>query len=255
MIPSLFLAHGTPLLLTEENPYTLFLENYVQQLPRPSAILIFSAHWESGEQAVTACRQNGIIYDFAGGPDELYQMTYSAPGEIELSDRIMTLLSKIGIYSVLDDTRRLDHGAWVPLKIMYPNADIPVIALSIDPELPLSYQYEIGKTLAKLREEDVLIIGSGGTSHNLEQFQYNIGVAEGWTVRFEEWLEDKVLKWDIESLFNFKSLAPYASLAVPTMEHFIPFIIAMGLGHQEKQAKLLHRSYQYGNLSLTAWRF
>ncbi len=255
MMPSLFLSHGTPLLALENNSYTAFLKEYMKAMKKPAAIVILSAHWESEEQLISAVRKHQVIYDFVGFSEEIFKITYPAPGCLELSDRILTLLSRIDIWGELDDRRPLDHGAWGLLHIMYPEADIPIVSLSINPELPLNKQYEIGKALRDLKEENVLIIGSGGIVHNFTHIQKDMNVAEGWAINFENWVEGKIRNWDLEALFNYEHDAPYSMDAVPTKEHFIPLIIAMGAGDEHKKAALLHRTFQYGNLSLTAWKF
>ncbi|RFU65390.1 DODA-type extradiol aromatic ring-opening family dioxygenase [Peribacillus glennii] len=255
MLPSLFLAHGTPTLALEKHAYAEFLKDYASGLPIPKAIVILSAHWESREQTVTAVQKHGIIHDFTGFSEELYHITYPAPGMIELADDILSLLAHAGVFALLDNRRPLDHGAWVPLHIMYPEADIPVIPLSINPSLPNKRQYEIGMALAELRNKDVLIIGSGGIVHNPEEFRMDMDVAEGWAVYFEEWVEKKICNWDLQDLFDYETKAPFAMSAVPTKEHFAPLLIAMGTGHENKDPRLLYRSFELGNLSLTAWEF
>jgi 4,5-DOPA dioxygenase extradiol len=255
MMPSLFLSHGTPLLALEKNSYTSFLKEYMKVMNKPTAIVILSAHWESKEQLISAVSKHEVIYDFAGFPEEIYQVTYPASGCLELSDKILTLLSKIGVLGELDDRRPLDHGAWGLLHIMYPEADIPIVSLSISPDLPFAKQYEIGKVLGDLKKSNVLIIGSGGIVHNFNHIQEDMHVAEGWAISFEEWVEEKIMNWDMETLVNYEQMAPYSKDAVPTKEHFIPLVIAMGSGDDNKKPKLLHRTFQYGNLSLTAWQF
>ncbi|MGE7759883.1 dioxygenase family protein [Peribacillus sp. NPDC097895] len=255
MMPSLFLSHGTPLLALEKNSYTSFLKDYMKDMNKPAAIVILSAHWESEEQLISAVKKHEVIYDFVGFPEEIFQITYPAPGCLELSDQILTLLSKIDVWGELDERRPLDHGAWGLLHIMYPKADIPIVSLSINPDLPLDKQYEIGKALRELKESNVLIIGSGGIVHNFTHLQKDMLVAEGWAINFENWVEDKIMNWDLESLFNYEQIAPFSTDAVPSKEHFIPLVIAMGSGDDSKKAALLHRTFQYGNLSLTAWKF
>ena len=151
--------------------------------------------------------------------------------------------------------RPLDYGSWVPLHMMYPKADIPVISLSINPNLSFQRQYEIGKSLASLKEENVLIIGSGGLVHNLEHIQYEMNIVEGWAIHFIEWMEGKILKWDLEDLFQFQQKAPFALDAVPQIEEIIPLMIVMGAGDNERNPKMLHRSFQFGNISLSALEF
>lgn len=255
MQPSLFLSHGTPWLAVKENSYTEFLKEYVSKHERPSAIVMISSQWSSNEQAVSAVKKHGVSYDFTGCPNEVYTITYPAVGNLELSDRILTLLSKIGVFGEFDDCRLLDYGGWLPLKLMYPNADIPVVALSINPTLPFKRQYDIGKALMSLKEENILIIASGGLVHNIDYIQYEMSVVEGWAIHFIEWVEDKILKWDLEALFQFDQNAPFALDAVPHIEEFIPLIIAMGTGDYKRKPKSLHRSFQFGNISLSVLEF
>lgn len=255
MQPSLFLSHGTPWLTIQENRYTEFLREYVACHEKPSAIVMISSLWSSSEQAVSAIRKHAVCCSFSCCPQEAYSITYPASGDFELSDRILTLLSRIGIFAELEEKRPLDYASWVPLQIMYPNADIPVVSLSINSNLSFKRQYEIGQALASLREENVLIIGSGGLVYNLEHIQYDMHVVEGWAIRFIEWMEEKINHWDLDSLFHFQQKAPYAYDSVPHIEEIIPLIIAMGAGDCSKNSNLLHRSFQFGNVSLSALEF
>ncbi|OPA76356.1 dioxygenase [Paenibacillus selenitireducens] len=256
MMPSFFVAHGAPSLVLEEHAYTSFLKNLASTLPsKPKAIVIFSAHWEQSQQTISAVDTHGTIYDFSGFQEELYQITYPAKGERTLSETIKALFASHGIDSVLDEQRGLDHGAWAVLKLIYPEADIPVVALSVNRYLSNEQQYQIGAALASLREQGVLIVGSGGTVHNLRQVNWRTQEVDDWAEAFDQWIQEKVEAWDIEALMNYKDLAPYAQAAVPTNEHFIPLFLAMGSGDLHREAKLLHRSYQYGNLSLSCWQF
>ncbi|WP_223066127.1 DODA-type extradiol aromatic ring-opening family dioxygenase [Paenibacillus caui] len=255
MMPSYFIAHGAPSLVLERNEYTDFLKKLGAQTPRPKAIVLFSAHWESPQQTVSAVPSYSTIYDFSGFQEELYRMTYPAKGERALSEEIQSLFAEHGIPSGLNEERGLDHGAWAVLKMIYPEADIPVVALSVHRHLTPQQQYQIGRALSVLRERDVLIIGSGGTVHNLRMVNWRAEEADPWAVSFDEWLQDKLEAWDLNVLFDYREEAPYAKEAVPTSEHFIPLLLAMGTGDSNRQAKLLHRSYQYGNLSLSCWQF
>ncbi|MDT3426419.1 4,5-DOPA dioxygenase extradiol [Paenibacillus forsythiae] len=258
MMPSYFFAHGAPSLVIEDHEYTSFLKNFAATLPRkPKAIVIFSAHWEHTVQQVSAVDTHGTIYDFSGFPEEMYRMTYPASGDASLSEQVLSLLNGAGIPAVPDTDRGLDHGSWAVLKLIYPNADIPVVALSVNRYLDNAQQYEIGKALAELREQDVLIIGSGGIVHNLRQIKWGAGAesVDAWAAEFDTWIEKRLKDWNLEELFRYRELAPYAERAVPTSEHFIPLLLAMGSGDGARTAELLHRSYQWGSLSLTAWQF
>ncbi|MEH6948821.1 dioxygenase family protein [Peribacillus asahii] len=255
MRPSLFLSHGTPWLTIEDNRYTEFLKEYVAQHERPDAIVIISSHWNRCDQAVSAVKKHDISCDFIGHPDKVTQITYPAAGNIELSDQVLTLLSRVDIFGEFDENRPLDYGSWVPLHIMYPEADIPVVSLSINPTLSLAKQYEIGKSLAALKEENVLIIASGGIVYNLDHIQYEMNVVEGWAIRFVEWIEKHVMNWNLKALFQFQEEAPFAFDAVPNISELIPLIIAMGTGDKQRNPTLLHRSFQFGNVSLSAFEF
>jgi len=255
MMPSYFFAHGAPSIVLEDNAYTALLKNFAAHTPKPKAIVLFSAHWEQSMQTVSAAGRYSTIYDFGGFQDELYRMTYPAEGDRALSDQIQSLFSKHGIQSALDEERGLDHGAWAVLKLLYPDADIPVVALSVNRYLTNEQQYQVGKALSELREQDILIIGSGGTVHNLRKLNWKSEGIDGWAEAFDNWIQAKLEAWDVDSLFNYRERAPYAQEAVPTNEHFIPLLLAMGTGDANRQAKLLHRSYQYGNLSLSCWQF
>ncbi|SET07066.1 class III extradiol ring-cleavage dioxygenase [Paenibacillus sp. NFR01] len=255
MIPSYFFAHGAPSIVLEENGYTDLMKQFRLNTPKPKAIVVFSAHWEEPVQTVGAAATYETIYDFGGFQDELYQMTYPAHSDRQLAEQIQALFAKAGIKSVQNETRGLDHGAWAVLKLLYPEADIPVVALSVNRHLSNEQQYEIGKALGELREQDVLIIGSGGIVHNLRALNWGSGGIDTWAAQFDSWIQEKVEAWDTEALFRYRELAPYAKEAVPTSEHFIPLLLAMGAGDAGRSAKLLHREYQYGNLSLSGWQF
>lgn len=258
MISSLFIGHGSPMVAIEDSEYARFLEELGRTFPRPKAIVVFSAHWESGVQMVSEIDDYSMIYDFGGFPDELYRIVYPAKGDRELSRRIQDLLTEAGIESRAETKRGLDHGSWTILRRIYPQADIPLIAMSVNPYLTPEEQYAIGKALSPLREEDVLIIGSGATVHNFGLF----GVRDREAVKalcigFESWLEEHMKKWDLASLFRYDELAPYGKIAVPPQgkEHFIPVFYAMGAADQDRTADTLHQSLLMDVLVNSAYQF
>ncbi|MDR6723084.1 4,5-DOPA dioxygenase extradiol [Paenibacillus amylolyticus] len=255
MMPSLFIAHGAPSLALEENAYTEFLQELGQTLPKPKAIVLFSAHWEATTQQVSSVAEYETIYDFGGFQPELYQIKYPAQGHAETTTEVERLFTEAGIPVQTDDVRGLDHGAWVVLRLLYPDADIPVVALSVNRYLTGEQQYQVGQALASLREQDVLVIGSGGTVHNLRRLNWGSNEIDPWALEFDHWLQDKLESWDTESLFAYDTLAPSAQAAVPTPEHFVPLLLAMGAGDRNKQATLMFKAYQLGNLSLSCWKF
>ncbi|MEB3103392.1 DODA-type extradiol aromatic ring-opening family dioxygenase [Ferviditalea candida] len=257
MLPSLFIAHGSPLLAIENNAYTEFLNRLSGRYALPKAVVIFSAHWESRVQKIGDVEAYEMIYDFGGFPDELYRIRYPARGSRATVEAIEEQFALEGIAYEKDGRRGLDHGAWVVLRLLYPQADVPVVSMSVNPNLIPEEHYRIGQALAPLRERDILVIGSGGTVHNLAGLnRRNTGV-ESWAVQFDDWLADCLEHWDLHALFDYERRAPFAHEAVPWMgnEHFIPLLYAMGAADRAQASKLLHRSYVYGSLSQSCWQF
>ncbi|MBX6395360.1 MAG: dioxygenase [Alicyclobacillaceae bacterium] len=257
MIPSYFLAHGAPTLAVEDNPYTRFLKNLSSRFPKPNAVLVFTAHWESPVQLIGAAGQFETIHDFGGFPEELYRITYPAKGAPEVAEEAHELFRQAGIPARIDRVRGLDHGAWVVLRLLFPQADVPVVALSVNPGLSPAQQYAIGRALTPLRR-DVLILGSGGTVHNLRALDWEQGTdgpPADWAVAFDSWLHRQLENWNTQTLFAYETDAPYARRAVPRNEHFIPLLIAMGAADDDRHAQRLFQSYQFGSLSLACWEF
>ncbi|MFB5189933.1 dioxygenase family protein [Alicyclobacillus fastidiosus] len=257
MMPSLFVAHGAPLLAIEDNEYTQFLTQLGRRLPRPKAVVVFSAHWVTGTQKVSEVNEYETVHDFGGFPDALYQIRYPARGDRQLARDIESLLTEGGIPFEVEADRGLDHGAWVVLRLLYPNADVPVVAMSVNPRVSPAEQYKIGQSLAQLRQRDILVIASGGTVHNLWAVNWQEDGIDDWALQFDQWLEHRLLQWDLTSLYRYDSVAPSANLAVPPHgnEHFVPIFYAMGAADDVRTARLLHRSYRYGNLSHSVWQF
>lgn len=254
MVQSLFLAHGAPTIAIENNDYTKFLGELGRGIT-PKAIVIFTAHWES--QMLTISSGDGVyntIYDFYGFPRELYEIEYRAKGSSLIASKIREKLLEHGINAEKDTTRGLDHGSWTLLKHLYPSANIPVIQISVNASLSIKEQLNIGEALKSLGEEDILIIGSGVTVHNLRLVKWEATSPDSWAEEFDDWLIDKIKTKDLNSLINYRELAPKANLAVPTLEHFVPLFIAMGAGNKVTP-KVLHRSYELGNLSYLCFEF
>ncbi|MDF2724652.1 MAG: transporter, partial [Paenibacillus sp.] len=219
MVPSLFLAHGSPMLAIQQSDYTRFLSELAGRL-KPKAIVLFTAHWE--QQVTTISSSDEVyetIYDFGGFPDELYQVKYPARGSSIVADIVKKRLEQHGIAVASDMTRGLDHGSWTLLHRMYPAADIPVVQISVNPYLPPEEQFKIGKALRGLGQDDILVIGSGVTVHNLRIIKWGQTEAEPWAVSFDDWLIDKLDKGDQAALFDYAAQAPNARMAVPRAEH------------------------------------
>lgn len=259
MMPSLFVAHGSPMIAIEDNPYARFLDHLGKTLPKPRAIVIFSAHWEDPIQRVSVVDHYSTIYDFGGFPSALYQVRYDAPGDPELAGKIIGALKARRIASQVDETRGLDHGAWTILSRIFPACDIPVVALSVNQNLAPQQQYAIGQSLEFLRAEDVLVMGSGVTIHNFQYVEFDREDAPPapWAEEFNEWLTGRIKTWNLPDLFDYDQKAPNVRMAVPIRgrEHFIPLFYAMGAADQGRKVEVLHSSYQFGSLSNTVYQF
>lgn len=255
MTPSLFLAHGAPLIAIQNNDYTRFLRTLGEQF-NPKAIVIFTAHWES--ETLTISFRDDVyetIYDFSGFPEELYNMTYPAKGSTRIAAMLEERFTQKGIPVKKDARRGLDHGSWTLLHHLYPKADIPVVQLSVNPYLPPKEQYRIGEALQGLDEEHILIIGSGVTVHNLRMLRWGDPTAEAWATEFDDWLIERMQNKEWDALFAYEEHAPHARYAVPRAEHFVPLFIAMGSGGANADAKVIHRSYEHGTLSYLCLQF
>lgn len=255
--PSLFVAHGSPMLALEQNEYTEVLKQLGEELGTPRAVVVWSAHWEAETQQVSAVQQYETIHDFGGFPRALYDERYDAPGDPALAEEIAATLQRAGVAVTLDKERGLDHGAWVVLKLLFPAATVPVVEMSVDPGRAPDQLYNLGKALGALRERGILLMGSGGTVHNFSGMGRDDGSVSPWALAFDEWLEGRLLEWDREALGHYRERAPHADQAVPIhgVEHFIPLFYAMGAADDTPTAKLLHRSYRYGSLSHSVWLF
>jgi 4,5-DOPA dioxygenase extradiol len=255
MVPALFISHGSPTLAVEDNEYTKFLGELGKTI-NPRAIVIFTAHWESDVATISYTDDTyEMIYDFGGFPKELYSIRYPAKGSIEVASMLESKLQASGIASKRDTQRGLDHGSWVVLKMLYPEANIPVVQVSVNYKLPPEEQYKIGRSIAELRQEDILIIGSGGTVHNLRYVMWDTEEIVDWAEKFDDWMIDKIQNRDLDALFQYQKIAPNAKMAVPREEHIVPLFIAMGSGDESQKPRLLHRSYKYGTLSHICFEF
>ena len=227
-MPALYLSHGAPP-LADDATWTGQLRQWAAELPQPSAILVVSAHWESAPLTVGATDQVPLTYDFGGFPQRYYDVTYDAPGAPDLATNVTKLVGRPGHPVFQDPSRGLDHGAYVPLVEMFPNADVPVLQVSM-PTLDPSELFELGRTLAPLRDDGVLIIGSGFTTHNLREALFGdvSGAASQWTREFDAWAKETVESGDIDAVLDFEHVAPAALRAHPRSDHFAPLFVALG---------------------------
>ncbi|WP_224981965.1 DODA-type extradiol aromatic ring-opening family dioxygenase [Geomonas agri] len=252
-MPAIFVSHGAPSLIIDECPTRDFLKLLGQQLGRPRAIVSVSAHWTTAEPRVSISPRPETMYDFGGFAEELYSLAYQAPGDPVLGQKVLSLLKEQGIPGGKDSSRGLDHGTWVPLMLMYPETDIPVIQLSVQPHLDPGHHLAIGRALAPLREQGVLIMGSGAVTHNLADFfGRDLGAPPlPYASAFAEWVAESVTANRVEALTDYRRLGPAAPRNHPTPEHFLPLFVAMGAGRAG--GRVLHDGFTYGAISMAAF--
>ena len=256
-LPSLYISHGSPMTALQPGLTGVRLAELAAALPRPEAIVVASAHWLAHSPQVGGAPQPATIHDFHGFPRELYALDYPAPGAPMLAARAASLLDAAGLHTRLDPSRGLDHGAWVPLRLLYPQADIPVVPLSIQPGLGPAHQYAVGKALAPLREEGVLVVGSGSITHNLHDFRAGYGESrEAPYVRpFTGWIEQRLAAGDVDALLDYRRQAPFAERAHPTDEHLLPLFVALGAAGESAHARRIDAGIDLGFLAMDIYRF
>ncbi|MBI1889839.1 MAG: dioxygenase [Burkholderiales bacterium] len=257
-LPTLFVSHGSPMLAIEDSPARQFLLEVGKTLPRPKAILVASAHWESiGGPAVTLAERPETIHDFGGFPQALYDIRYAASGAPEMAAHAATLLEQNGFAMKRSVSRGLDHGAWVPLRLMYPDADIPVAQVSVLRGASPADHERMGRALSGLRDDGVLIIGSGSLTHNLYELRGHDINAEvpAWVSDFDMWMKDRLEKNERDALLHYRAQAPSAVRNHPTEEHLSPLFVAMGAAGETAKARRLHSSYEFGVLAMDMYAF
>ncbi|EIJ37598.1 hypothetical protein JoomaDRAFT_0554 [Galbibacter orientalis DSM 19592] len=252
-MPVLFLGHGSPMNAIEENEFVANFKQLGKELVRPNAILCISAHWETKGTFVTAMQNPPTIHDFGGFPQALFDVQYPAPGSPELAQETKNIitLTEVG----LDDKWGLDHGAWSVIKHLYPNADIPVIQMSIDYSQPAKYHYELAKELNSLRNKGILIIGSGNMVHNLRKVAWdklNEEYAFDWAIEANDKMKSYILSGDHQSLINFKSQGKAFDLAIPTPEHYMPLLYTLALKEENENITLFNDKPVGGSLTMTS---
>ena len=226
-LPAVYLGHGAPILL-DDPLWPGQMAEWAAELPRPKSILVVSAHWQAAPLTIGATEREPLVYDFYGFPERYYQLRYDSPGAPELAGRVVASMS--GVEPVAQRKRGLDHGAFIPLMIMYPEADIPILQMSM-PDLDPAHLFEIGRRLAPLRDEGVLIMGSGFMTHGLayiDQYWDGRPGAPEWSREFDMWAADRLEDGDMDALFDFRNRAPGMPYAHPTVEHFAPLFVTLG---------------------------
>ena len=257
-LPALFVSHGAPTLILEDVPARTFLKDLGRQYGNAGSVLCISAHWNLPGVRVTSVENPETIHDFYGFPQELYTIRYPAHGNPALAGKVARILVDQGIPCETDTVRGLDHGAWVPLKLMFPSADIPVVQLSIQRNLDPAFHVALGMALAGLRDEGVLILGSGGAVHPLGDPTASLGEGaptEPWAVEFNDWLTDAVTRGDRDRLIGYRALAPHAQRAHPYPDHYMPLLAAMGAAGPGARGTVIHHSWDLGDLGMDAYAF
>lgn len=250
-MPAIFFGHGNPLNAIQHNGYTEAWRKIGREMPRPKAILCISAHWYIPGVAVTAIERPRTIHDFGGFPRELYEVQYPAPGSRELATRVSELLAPQNV--LMDESWGLDHGAWSVLVHVFPDADIPVIQLSIDETRPASFHYDLAKRLAPLRDEGVLIMGSGNLVHNLHAYAWGRHGVEpfDWALRFEQKARELMISGDHTPLIEYETLGRDAMLSAPTPDHYLPLIYVLGVKRDSDEVTFPVEGFDGGSISMT----
>lgn len=256
-MPVLFLGHGSPMNAIEENAFVQGFRKVGQEIQKPRAILCISAHWETRGTYVTAMDSPRTIHDFGGFPQELFDVQYPAPGSPDLAAETKELVQKTDIG--LDEKWGLDHGAWSVIKHMYPDADVPVIQMSLDHTRPASYHFELARELSALREKGVLIVGSGNMVHNLRMVAWDKlngePYAYDWAEEANEKMKSSILNGDFQSLIDYHNQGRAFELAIPTPEHFLPLVYTLGLKDKKDDITLFNDQPIGGSLSMTSVKF
>lgn len=251
-LPGLFISHGSPMLAIEPGQVGAALGRISHNLPRPKAIVVMSAHWEDQSLAVSVSTRPKTWHDFGGFPEALYEIQYPAPGDTELAEEMIHHLQEAGFEVHANATRPRDHGVWMPLLHMYPEADIPVIQISLPMTLSASQLYKIGQTLAYLRKKQILLIGSGSITHNLRELSWGQeSEVPVWASEFRNKVVHLLQNQDYEAVMDWHNL-PHVQRNHPTIEHFLPLYFAMGTG---KRMSVVHSSFTMGSLGMDLYRF
>lgn len=246
----LFVAHGAPTLALSEVPAHRFLRELGAELLPPRAVVVISPHWISSAFHVRAPGRFRTWHDFAGFPEALYNIRYEPPGDADLARRIVGLLDSAGLRTGLDSGEAMDHGAWVPLSLMYPDADVPVVQVALQSGADTESCLALGRALSPLADEDVLLLGSGSIVHNLGELYPERADPVPWAVAFDHWVSAQVERGDWETVAGYRRLAPEAERAHPENDHFLPLLTVLGAG---VRAERLHDSFTYGTISMASY--
>ncbi len=257
VMPAVFVSHGSPMTALDQGDYAKALAAFGRTV-EPKAIVVISAHWQEPGIRIASGARPEVIYDFGGFPLELYELRYDAPGSPELAQEVRQELAQAGFDVSLDESRGWDHGVWVPLRLMFPEAKarIPVVAVSLPYGWAPEKLYQVGKAIHGLRERGVLILGSGGIVHNLRRMNWSDKHArvEPWALEFQAWVRKMVEKRAFEELFDYEKRAPYGKQAAPTPEHFVPLFPVLGAAGESARLSPIFEGMEYGNVSMFSFQ-
>jgi 4,5-DOPA dioxygenase extradiol len=255
--PVLFVPHGAPTMALEPGAAGAALSAFANRLSRPQAILVISAHWNTNVPTFSAACKPETIHDFYGFPQALYAIRYPVCGAVKWAMEGRALLEEAGFEVAIDPKRGLDHGAWVPLRIMYPDASVPVAALSLQTSLGPEHHYRLGRALAPLREAGVLTVASGNLTHNLGHFglRRGMGATLDYVEKFQAWWRERIEARDVESLLDYRRRAPGGLEAHPTEEHLLPFFVALGAAGEKFESEIVHSGIDHEMLVMDCYAF
>ena len=256
-LPTLFLSHGSPMNAAARTASSDAWAALGRALPRPRAVLIASAHWETALPMLTGSEEPETIHDFGGFPEELFKIRYPAPGSPKLAQEAVSLMKDAGITAGVNGCRGIDHGAWVPLRWMYPAADVPVVQLSLQPELGTAHHVDLGRALAPLAEQGVLIVGSGHATHNLRDWMTNPRRPEPlrYAEAFANWVSERLAAHDTAALVGYREQGPDAARAHPSEEHYLPLLVAWGAAGRDAEVERRSTGFEAGALANDAYVF
>ena len=252
IMPAIFIGHGSPINAIESNEYTKAWQLLGQELPKPKAILCLSAHWCIEETVISNLEQPQLIYDFYGFPDELYKIKYPVIGSPELAKQVKELLAPIVTVEYNNDWG-IDHGAWVPLKWLFPEAEVPVVQLSINYNQTARFHYQIGKALGVLREQGVLIMASGNIVHNLNTISFDDEEPYSWAIESDKIMADLIEAKQHKKLLDFRNLGEAVNLAIPTPDHYLPLLYILGLQKEKEKMISFAEGVAYKSISMRSY--
>jgi 4,5-DOPA dioxygenase extradiol len=254
-LPSVFISHGSPMHALEPGAAGEAWKSLGRRLPKPRAILISSAHWETNVPMLTGNAKPETIHDFSGFPEPLYRLRYPAAGAPGAAQRAQSFLKAAGFTAAIDGCRGLDHGAWAPLLYAYPDADVPVVQLSVQPGLGPRHHLAVGRALAPLSDEGVLIIGSGHMTHNLRDWARGPAAPAQYAREFQQWVKERIEKNELDALADYGSLSPHGTRAHPSEEHFLPLFVALGAAGDPVKPERIFGAIEGGALAMDAYLF